>query len=393
MIRSGLMHPKRMQEYNAYLVLQLIKNKGPLSRADISRALNCSRSAVSSIINWLEELKLIQVVGTGNPRTGQKSRLLSFYPKAYYLAAVDIKLAKKTFALVDLAGDVVTILKVKEQCTDPDKCIKSIVNNIDILLRKSGIHLDLIKGLGVTVPGIVDTEKGNVIYSSSLCWDKTVNISEELAKRINTPVHVVNDANALALGEAWVGKGSSYSDVAYIFAGRGVGGAYIHNNEIFKGTDYAFAEFGKIIISSPDGPIRAEEALNFSRIIYLYNAGLDVTTMTNEEITEIISEIVEQKNSKSQKIIGRILDKLSQLIATIVAILNPEVIILNCPYVISEKEVLEVLSPKVIAYLPKLPRRTVNVILSSLGEEYEVVGGAAVALSKCNLKIIINGKY
>ncbi len=175
----------------------------------------------------------------------------------------------------------------------------------------------------------MDTEKGNVIYSSSLCWDKTVNISEELAKRINTPVHVVNDANALALGEAWVGKGSSYSDVAYIFAGRGVGGAYIHNNEIFKGTDYAFAEFGKIIISSPDGPIRAEEALNFSRIIYLYNAGLDVTTMTNEEITEIISEIVEQKNSKSQKIIGRILDKLSQLIATIVAILNPEVIILN----------------------------------------------------------------
>ncbi|MBA7589081.1 hypothetical protein ES708_31156 [subsurface metagenome] len=115
--------------------------------------------------------------------------------------------------------------------------------------------------------------------------------------------------------------------------------------------------------------------------------------MTNEEITEIISEIAEQKNSKSQKIIGRILDKLSQLIATIVTILNPEAIILNCPYVISEKEVFEVLSPKVIEYLPMLPRRTVNIMLFSLGEKCEVIGGAAVALSKCNLKIIINGKY
>ncbi len=392
-IRSGLMHPKKMQEYNAYLVLQLIKNNGPLSRADISRALNCSRSAVSSIINWLEDYNLTQVVGIGNPRTGQKSKLLSFNPKAYCLAAVDIKLTKKTFALVDLAGDVITLLKVKEQGTNPVQSIKSIVKNMDILLRKSGIHLDMIKGLGITIPGIVDTEKGNVIYSSSLSWDKTVNISEELAKRINIPVHVVNDANALALGEAWVGKGSSYSDVAYIFAGRGVGGAYIHNNEIFKGTDYAFAEFGKIIISSPDGPIRAEEALSFSRILSLYKKELDATTMTDEEITEMILEIIQQKNNKTKKIIERILDKLSQLIATIVAILNPEAIILNCPYVVSEKGMLDVLNRKVIEYLPMLPRRTVNIMLSSLGEKCEVIGGAAVALSKCNLKIIINGKY
>jgi len=387
------MQPKKMQEHNAYLILQLVRNRGPLSRADIARALNCSRSAVSNIISWLGSVDLIQVVGTGNPPTGKKSKLLSFNPEAHYLAAVDLKWGKRTFGLVDLAGNVRARLTVADKDTGVQQCLRSIVEKTDSLLRNSGVPRESVIGMGLTVPGIVDNERGTVIYSSSLGWNEPFPLSERLSDRIQLPAYLENDANALALGEAWTGNGSSFSDIAYVFVGRGVGGAYIHNNEILRGKDFASTEFGKIIISSAAGPVRAEEALSFSRVLTLYDENLDAASMTNDEILDVITEIVARRSERAEQIMARIVDKLGQLVATIVAILNPEAIIIKSPYLAGEEDTLERVGRKARTYLPERPERKVNIIPSGLGDNSEVIGGAAVALSHSYLKFIIKGEY
>ena len=183
-MNSGLMQPKKMQEHNAYLILQLVRNRGPLSRADIARVLKCSRSAVSNIISWLGSVDLIRIVGTGNPPTGKKSKLLSFNPEAHYLAAVDLKWGKRTFGLVDLAGNVRARLTVADKDTGVQQCLRSIVEKTDSLLRNSGVPRESVIGMGLTVPGIVDNERGTVIYSSSLGWIEPFPLSERLSDRI-----------------------------------------------------------------------------------------------------------------------------------------------------------------------------------------------------------------
>ncbi|WP_455381408.1 MarR family transcriptional regulator, partial [Salinispira pacifica] len=94
-LQSRLIRPKNMQEYNAYIVLEYLRHNGPRSRADISRALGFSRSAISNIVELLEEYRLVRYSGIGHPHTGRKSRLLEFNPLGRYFVGVDLSWQEK----------------------------------------------------------------------------------------------------------------------------------------------------------------------------------------------------------------------------------------------------------------------------------------------------------
>lgn len=129
----------------------------------------------------------------------------------------------------------------------PEEIIKEMANLVLDLLEKNGILIDQCLGVGVGMPGTVDTKQGIVRYSNNIRWEN-IPLAEEVSKYIPLPVTVANDADCAVLGEAVAGAGRSACDIVMLTLGTGVGGGILLNGKIFGGQLTGGCELGHMVI-------------------------------------------------------------------------------------------------------------------------------------------------
>lgn len=387
----SLMSPAKMFIYNLAIVLRTIKEKGPLSQADIARELGCSKSTISSSINLLKQFSLVKSVGSGNLKRGRKSILLQFNPEAYFFVAVDLRWKKVNLAMVDMAGNIHNELTYRRTDTDPVLLIKKMYRNILKIITDSGINDSNIEGIGIMVPGIVDTKEGIVKYSSTLGWEEEVPLVKLLSETVDKKIIIYNDANALALGEMWIGNGKSYSNMAFIYTEGGLGGACLHNGEIILGDNAAAGEFGKVLITSDSKPQRSEYSLSLPYLLSRYG-GKDTANMEYEDIVKEAITLLRNGNSSTQSsnMMDEIVDKIAQIIVNVIAVFNPQIVIINCSYLPDPDAFLALVRKRVADYLPAKPHRTINIVNSKLDDRTEVVGAAAAVINHSRFHFVIH---
>ena len=129
--------------------------------------------------------------------------------------------------------------------------VADIATGVKQALLDAGIGMDECVSAGIGSPGLVDTQRGAVMFAGNLGFEN-VPISQELQKHIPLPVHLGNDANCAALGEALAGSAKGTRNSVLITLGTGVGGGIIINGKIYTGAYGAAAEIGHIVLV-PDG--------------------------------------------------------------------------------------------------------------------------------------------
>ena len=152
---------------------------------------------------------------------------------------------------IGMVNDQQELIASKSYETDlsayPGAVLEEVAKNTLALLEENNIPLDQCVGVGVGVPGTIDRKNGKVIYSNNIRWED-VQIVKELGKVIPCPVHIANDADCAALGEAVAGAGRECSDVVMFTLGSGVGGGIILNGEVFEGGVMGGAEVGHTVV-------------------------------------------------------------------------------------------------------------------------------------------------
>jgi glucokinase len=103
------------------------------------------------------------------------------------------------------------------------------------------------RGIGIGIPGLLDTEKGCIIEASNLPGWQSYSIIDHLSAKLNIPAFIENDANLAALGEYWLGAGQGASSLFMATLGSGIGGAILAGGKILKMHPSA-GEFGHMII-------------------------------------------------------------------------------------------------------------------------------------------------
>ena len=150
--------------------------------------------------------------------------------------------------IIDDEGKIVVNDKVP---TESDGGSEVVVRNIaklcNSLLAKANMSADDVEGIGMGVPGMIDSERGEVIYSNNLGWED-FSISKELEALTGLPVRIANDANVAALGETKFGCGKDYNNTVMLTLGTGVGGGIVINGKLFEGNRSAGAELGHAVI-------------------------------------------------------------------------------------------------------------------------------------------------
>ena len=150
--------------------------------------------------------------------------------------------------VVDTLGNIVVQDKVP---TEREKGDRGVAENIAKLCRtllcEKNISASQVVGIGMGVPGMIDSKRGEVVYSNNLGWEHFF-IADEVSALTGFPVRIANDANVAALGETKFGSGRDYSDTVMITLGTGVGGGIVIDGKLFEGNRSAGAELGHSVI-------------------------------------------------------------------------------------------------------------------------------------------------
>ena len=128
-----------------------------------------------------------------------------------------------------------------------EKVVNDLIKVINDYLKQHQYGKDNILGIGLGIPGSIDTSTGVVTYSNNLCWNE-LPIQDMVQKGTGLPVRIINDANAATYGEAKFGAGKKYKNLIMLTLGTGIGGGIIINGELYEGNLGKGAELGHVIM-------------------------------------------------------------------------------------------------------------------------------------------------
>jgi predicted NBD/HSP70 family sugar kinase len=234
-----------IRDINRQIVLNYVREKEPISRADIARETELQRSTVSTIVDALQADGLIEEIGAGESTGGRRPTLLRIRTSGVMAIGVDITPSQTIIATSNLAGRV---LEQEKFPTDPqfEKTIRRVVDCVQAMACK---YKGSIEAVGVSLPGLVDTAMSRVLYVPYFKW-RDLEIAEIITNATGLDVTVENDANAAALAELWFGRPevSQIRDFVMVLVAEGIGTGIVFDGQIYKGQYSAAGEFGHMII-------------------------------------------------------------------------------------------------------------------------------------------------
>lgn len=144
------------------------------------------------------------------------------------------------YALMDGKAEILEKGKFDTVRTNREDFVKSLENIVEK-------YKDQINGIGLSMPGFIDSEKGFMVNGGSLSYIKNWPIVDELSKRFGKKVTVENDARCAALAEYWQGNLEEYKNSVILVLGTGIGGAIMIDGKIYRGSDLVAGEFSFIL--------------------------------------------------------------------------------------------------------------------------------------------------
>lgn len=162
-----------------------------------------------------------------------------------YCFGVDVGGTTIKMGLFDAEGNVLDKWEIVTRTENGgENVLPDIAKAVEDKMTEKGIAKDEVAGVGVGVPGPVDS-KGIVHRCVNLGWD-VFNVNEKLGALVGLPVMAGNDANVAALGEMWKGGGQGHNDLVVVTLGTGVGGGIIINGKMLTGANGSGGEIGHI---------------------------------------------------------------------------------------------------------------------------------------------------
>ena len=232
-----------IRDINRQIVLNYVREREPISRAEIARETDLQRSTISAIVEDLKTEGLVEEVGEGESTGGRRPTLLKLRAAEPIALGVSITPTCTTIATSDLAGRVID---QEDFPTDSDKTLNRIISVVrEFITRYKGS----IEGVGVSLPGLVDPSTGSALYIPYFLW-RDLPVSEMISKAVGLPVVIDNDANAVALAELWFGRPevNDARDFILVLVAEGVGTGIIFDGQVYRGQRGAAGEFGHMVI-------------------------------------------------------------------------------------------------------------------------------------------------
>ena len=247
----GALRKSALRQANERLLLNAIRQNPAISRSDLARITGLSPSSISFIVNRLKREKMVFEEAVANhSQVGRRPTALRLAQDAKRAIAVEVALSGSRVALVDLAGGI-----VPERLVPWHPNHEILTHRIQSTIRSILGQLDpkQVLGIGVGLPGTVETASGRIIAAENLNWFN-LEFGKLLKGRLALPFYFENNAKVAALAERWFTEPGRKAprDFVFITPVGGLGTGIVTNGHLLQGASGMAGEFGHIVLY-PDG--------------------------------------------------------------------------------------------------------------------------------------------
>ena len=328
---------------NKVNVLRILWENPRIFRAEIARTTGLSQPTVMKIVDEFMERGLVNISGKGASSGGKPPLLLEFCWDAYYIIGADINEYRIEIVLMDLSFEIIdTRIQDNREVDTSDTILKRLADEITALILAHPDKKDRILGIGVGIPGIVNTQRGSVVYSTELDW-KNVNVKEFLKQYFGGEIVIEDSTRAMALEEKILGWGRGVKNFLCLNLASGIGSALVMNGELCYGSSGSSGQMGHMAVERMGPPCSCGnygclELYASGRAIKL-EAERVVERHEESQITDlvygnaekvdlnIVFEAAMGGDAEALRILGKAADYLAMAVAGIINLTDPELII------------------------------------------------------------------
>jgi len=390
------MHPGRpevLERINRSAILQRIRERPGLSRAELGRVLGLSPATVTRLVGQLlEEGLVIERESEPGARrsSGRRPRALYLNHEAYHLIGVDLGGTYLVGAVANLNGEIrAEVRRPSRPNGRPEEALGQLIAAIEVLLEQARASGYVVRGIGIGAPGVTDPTVGRVIWAPAFQW-RDLPLRDELEARFHIPTFVENDVNLAAFGERWFGVGQGVQNLVCVFIGTGIGAGLILNGELYRGHHYAAGEVGYVI---PERALLHQKYETFGCLETLA-AGPAIARRAIERAREFPESVLrplieagrleatdvfraaEAGDPLAVQVAEETMDDLAIMLASVIAVVDPEMIVLGGGVARAGPYLLDGLRRRLEGVVPAMP----ELRLSALGDRAGVLGAVAYAI-------------
>lgn len=313
------------RDINRGIVINLIRRRQPISRADLARVSGLQRSTVSLITDQLIREKWVVYGPMGRLPRGRRPTFLQLNDRRA-IVVVDLRPNTTTIAVSDVNGRFLSQRGIATPA-DPQTAAAKFGAQIRQMIDS---HPDLVfEGIGISVPGRFDEGRQTVLFAPNLKWPE-FDLRGPLEKATGLQVEMENAANACVLAEVWFGQGELIRDLAVVTVSEGVGVGIFSGGRPVVGANGMAGEMGHVPVAE-NGPVCGcgargcweVYASNWAALRYYSEAK---SAEDGPTFTDLLS-LAESGDAKALQALDRMAHGIGRGMRMIVATLSPEQIV------------------------------------------------------------------
>lgn len=397
-------NPKRdwrfLKEVNETRLLDYIRKEYGISRTELAKKAKMSKTAVSEIITRLMNTGLIKEEGKGEStsRGGKRPTKLYIEAQGGFVFGIQIKRTNTAIMMADILGNEISRATIDYQANPSlNETFELLTQTMDRMIAEYDLHPDKLIGIGIGVPGLVDSKTGELLLAETLTGWANQPFADRFIAYYNAPVLVENDINIQTWGEYLLGAGEDQNDMILVHIGDGIGAGIIENELPVRGIMGGSGEIGylslKPYISILKDNLFYHEGQEYVGQLFSRENTVNAFKKAYEEHKEKPPAEYDSKNLKvffdqadkgnpvSRKVIDDMTLILGVLCSNLIIILNSSMLVISGSAFNLSKYFLKQLQKEIMDYIAVTPlQRSTKIVYGQLNSEAALRGAVSLVL-------------
>ncbi|MEV5905140.1 ROK family transcriptional regulator [Streptomyces sp. NBC_00015] len=347
--------PRVLRAMNDRAALDLLLAHGPLSRTRIGKLTGLSKPTASQLLARLEAAGLVLATGTTEGRPGPNAQLYEVNPAAAYAAGLDVTPERVLAAVADATGRTVGTFEVPTPGRKTaDAVVRQVTEALDGAVKAAGLTRDEVRRLVVATPGAFDPTTGRLRYASHLPGWHSPALLDDLAAALPMPVEYENDVNLAAVAEQRLGAARGHEDFVLLWNEGGLGAALVLGGRLHRGWTGGAGEVGFLPV--PGAPLVRQvtkansggfQELAGSQAVPRLARELGITDVPSgpyaEAAAALVGRAAAEDTAPHRQLLQTYATRLATGLASLVSVLDPELVVLSGASLTAGGEVLRAL--------------------------------------------------
>lgn len=394
--KDGLKNASNVERKKHLQKIKIVQNlyfQGPQTNTEICDFFGMSSPTSIGLLNQLIDEGWIKKDGRGKSAGGRKPDLYKLQKDCFYILGIQLERFKIKIALFDNLNNKISEFEdIRFEIDRESGIVDHLYDKTSELLKESGIELEKLLGIGISMPGLVSSQEG-MNFTYFLNEEESESLEDMFKKKFSKPVFILNDAKSACLAESSFGLAKDRKNVLVISMDWGIGLGIIVDGKVYQGSSGFAGEFGHIPLIDEGLLCHCgkrgclETVASGMALARMAREGVErgestmLSRCSKEELQKLQPKaVIDAANKGDQfaiKILSEVGMNLGKGIAILIQLLNPELIVLEGRFAQSKQFITIPIQQSINTYCMAQLREKTQISMSNLGEDSVLLGSVA----------------